>query len=128
MRLLIDTHAFLWFAVDDPQISNHARDCMADPGNEIFLSAASYWEMCLKISTGKLKLTPDWQDWLPRLVRRIDLRWLQILPAHCEASAALPRHHGDPFDRMLVAQARHEGLTIITVDGIISDYGVPVLW
>lgn len=128
MRLLLDTHAFLWFAAADARLSGPARLAICDPTNEVFFSPASYWEMCLKIGRGKLVLQDGWMNWLPQMMAQQQLQWLAIAPSHCEATLRLDPLHGDPFDRMLVAQAQVEKLVIVTADATIANYGVPILW
>lgn len=128
MRLLLDTHAFLWFAAADMRLSEPARLAISEPTNEVFFSPVSYWEMCLKIGRGKLTLQSGWMNWLPQMMAQQQLQWLPIHPSHCEATLHLDPIHGDPFDRMLVAQAQVEKLMIVTVDTAIASYGVPILW
>ncbi len=128
MRLLLDTHAFLWFAAGDPRLSQAALNAISDGANEVFFSPASYWEMCLKIGRGKLLLQQGWMNWLPRMVSQRQMQWLPIEPRHCEATLHLQPIHGDPFDRMLVAQAQTEGLTLVTADHAVRSYPVQVLW
>ncbi|MFZ4765257.1 MAG: type II toxin-antitoxin system VapC family toxin [Roseimicrobium sp.] len=128
MRGLLDTHAMIWLIEGDARLSAAAANAIRDPLAAHWFSMASYWEMCLKIGKGKLGLHTGWRQTLAREMHVNRISWLGIQPAHCDIATNLPHLHGDPFDRMLVAQAQREGLTIITVDGIISDYGVPVLW
>jgi PIN domain nuclease of toxin-antitoxin system len=128
MRLLLDTHAFLWFASGSNQLSATAHVAISEPLNEVYLSPASYWEMCLKIAKGKLVLQAGWTEWLPDMMAKQGVRWLPITPAHCEATLNLGPHHGDPFDRMLVAQASVDRLTIVTIDPLFHAYSVPILW
>jgi PIN domain nuclease of toxin-antitoxin system len=123
MSYLLDTHALIWWLADDPTLSSAARGAIADPGSVIFVSAATAWEIAIKQSAGKLEAPTD-------LVQQLALNSFQPLPIsvdHAYAAGFLPHHHDDPFDRMLVAQADAEHLTIVTRDPRISLYGIPVL-
>jgi PIN domain nuclease of toxin-antitoxin system len=123
MRLLLDTHALLWWLTDDPTLSEPARAAIADHRNAIYVSAATAWEISIKRAAGKLESPAD----LEAEVRRHRFDSLPITLRHAVAAGALPRHHEDPFDRMLVAQAMAEGLTLATRDERIALYGVPIL-
>jgi len=122
MRLLLDTHILLsWLA--DEGLTDHARDAIADPANLAVVSAASGWEVSIKKALGKLRAPDD----IERQVHEGGFTELPISLAHGLAAGQLPRHHDDPFDRMLIAQALAEGLTVVTHDKRFSDYGVPML-
>ena len=105
MRLLLDTHAFLWFLLDDPQLSDTARVAIEDPLNDIEVSPASYWEIAIKIRLGKYVLPEPYQMFMEREIAENDFRILPIEPRHTALLTTMPLHHKDPFDRMLVAQA-----------------------
>jgi PIN domain nuclease of toxin-antitoxin system len=123
MRLLLDTHALLWWLEDSVELSADARDRIADGSNEVVVSAASAWEMAIKQATGKLRVPDD-------LVAALEASVLATLPItfdHALRAGSLPPHHQDPFDRMLIAQAMIEGLTIVTRDPHFEPYGVPRL-
>lgn len=122
-RLLLDTHVFLWWRVDAAALSKSARTAIAS-ADLAYVSAASAWEAAIKASLGKLKLPESFAAG----VEDSDFEKLMISFAHAEAAARLPPHHSDPFDRMLVAQAQLEGLTLVTHDRSIEPYDVPVLW
>lgn len=122
-RLLLDTHAFLWWLVDDPRLGEKARGVIADPANEVFVSAASGWEAAIKAVLGKLELPGP----LDAVVEEEGFTHLPISFFHGEQAGSLPPHHRDPFDRMLVAQAQAEGLTVVTADPDIAAYGVRTL-
>ena len=122
--VLADTHVLLWWRADDARLSRAARDAMADPDVELRFSAASIWEMAIKRALGKLEL-PD--DFLATM-GSCGFAELAISARHGLTAGALPLHHRDPFDRMIVAQARSERLTVITNDARIEAYDVPVLW
>jgi PIN domain nuclease of toxin-antitoxin system len=123
VRLLLDTHTLLWWLADDPTLAGPARDSIADPASRVFVSAASAWEMAIKRSLGKLEAPSD----LERQLERSRFEPLAITIPHAHAAGSLPRHHDDPFDRMLVAQARAEDLTIVTRDLRFGPYGVGTL-
>lgn len=121
MRLLLDTHALIWWIFDLPKLGVKARTLINDRGNEILFSPASPWEMAIKISTGKLEI--DVGDALTVFAERGFVQ-LDIANSHLIALARLERIHGDPFDRMIVAQAMVEGATIMTEDAAIARYAV----
>ena len=123
MRLLLDTHALLWWLADEG-LTVPARDAIADPGNVVMVSAASAWEISVKKALGKLAAPDD----LEHQVQASGFLPLPISLAHGVAAGRLDRYHEDPFDRMLVAQAQCEGLVIVTRDPGIAAYDVPVLW
>lgn len=123
-RLLVDTHALLWWLADDPALSPPARDAIADPANEPFVSAASVWEIAIKRSLGKLTAPDDLHD----RVADEGFSWLPITSTHAWQVGELPLHHRDPFDRILVAQALTERLAIITADPHFGQYGVELRW
>ncbi len=127
MRILLDTHAFLW-AIGEHKLSVAAQQAFLSSENELFLSAASYWEMCIKIALGKLNITPDWQVRFESEMVVNQIQWLPIAQSHCQQVTTLPHLHGDPFDRMLIAQALVEELTLMTADAKIQQYTVPTLW
>lgn len=127
MKLLLDTQVFLW-VINNQKLSQRARAAFLDTSNLLFLSAASYWEICIKQSVGKLGLAEDWQQSFEREMRANDIRWLSIEKAHCQAIGALPWIHRDPFDRLLIGQALHEGMTILTADEQIHQYDVATIW
>lgn len=123
MRLLLDTHALLWWLADDPALSHDATAAIADPHSSVFVSAATAWEIAIKQALGKLEAPSD----LERQLELNRFESLAITVSHASAAGTLPRHHDDPFDRMLVAQALAEGLTVVTRDPRIGRYGVPTL-
>jgi PIN domain nuclease of toxin-antitoxin system len=122
MRLLLDTHALLWWLADEG-LTEQARDAIADPANLVILSAASAWEISIKKALGKLSAPDD----LEQQAEESGFSPLPITIAHALAAGRLPRHHDDPFDRMLIAQAFAEGLTIVTHDKRFADYNAPTL-
>ena len=123
MRLLLDTHALLWALADPDRLDERARDELRDGRNEVLVSAASAWEIAIKKAAGKLRAPDD----LPDVTAAAGFAWLPISARHAIAAGALPPHHHDPFDRMLVAQAREESLTIVSRDLRFSRYEVDLL-
>ena len=128
MRLLVDTHALIWFCEGNSDLSAKARAAMEDDGNERFISHATPWEMAIKLSLGKLQLQVSFDVIFPGVVAANGFAMLPLSFDHYRALIPLPRHHGDPFDRLLIAQAKTEGLTIITSDPQFPAYDVPLLW
>jgi PIN domain nuclease of toxin-antitoxin system len=127
MKLLLDTHAFLWI-VWDQNLSAAARQAFLDSNNQLYLSAVSYWEICIKITKNRLNVTPDWIHRFDAELAANQIQWLPIEREHCQRLTTLPPLHGDPFDRLLIAQALAEGLTLMTADANIRQYDVPTLW
>ena len=122
--LLLDTHALLWWLADDPALSPAARAAIAAGQTRVLVSAASAWEMSIKRVQGKPEIPDDLEAEL--VTHRFQP--LPITVAHALVAGRLPRHHGDPFDRMLIAQAQLHQLTVVTHDPRFSLYGVPILW
>lgn len=123
MRLLLDTHALLWWLADDPALGRSARDAIAHPDAVVFVSAVSIWEIIIKKSLGKLVVP----DELPAVLEDQPFERLQMTVEHAFRVDGLPMHHRDPFDRLLIAQCLAEGLTVVTHDGQFALYDVPVL-
>lgn len=123
MKLLLDTHTFLWWEADDPKLGRRARTQIVSPANSVLVSAATAWEIAVKRAAGKLVAPGDVGDW----IARSGFDELPIEVSHAVASAGLPRHHDDPFDRLLVAQAQAERLTLVTLDEAIARYEVSLL-
>lgn len=128
MRLLLDTHTFLWWVGNDPALPNAALRAIADSRNECFLSLASCWEIAIKVSLGKLRLTQPVDRFIPEEMTANGFHLLTIDFKHVAKLESLPFHHRDPFDRLLVAQTLTEKLTIVSADKTISEYGVKRLW
>lgn len=122
-RLLLDTHTFLWWLSDDKKLGPSTKELISDPRNEVYVSAATAWEISIKKSTGKLQ-APDGID---NVVEDEGFSRLSISFFHGEQAGALPAIHKDPFDRMLIAQAQAEGLEVVTVDETIPKYGIKVV-
>ena len=128
MKLLLDTHVFLWWVSDDRRLSRHARQVISNGENEVLLSAASAWEMAIKSAIGKLPLPGDLETFLEDQMDRNGIGALPILIKHAVRVRRLPNHHADPFDRLLIAQAQIEGLSLLTADRHIKQYDVSTVW
>ncbi|MFW6114163.1 MAG: type II toxin-antitoxin system VapC family toxin [bacterium] len=128
MKLLLDTHAFLWMSLDDPRLSDTARDVIAELENELLLSPSSFWEIGIKISIGKYEMQEPLDVFVDREVERNGLVILPITPQHATQVARLPFHHRDPFDRLLIAQAIVENVPIISADRQLDAYGIERVW
>lgn len=127
MKLLLDTHVFLWM-IFDGNLSPTARQAVINPDNDLFLSAASYWKICIKVSLGKLQLTQQWHQAFEDEIKANQILWLPIERTHCNELLNLPHIHGDPFDRLLIAQAQSENMTLVTADPLIRSYRVASIW
>jgi PIN domain nuclease of toxin-antitoxin system len=123
MRLLLDTHALLWWLDDHPRLGAEARRLIGDRGNDVYFSAASVWEAGIKAAKGLLRLSADFDAKLAAeaLIPK------PITHHHARTAAALPSLHKDPFDRLLVAQCQIEGLTLVTQDSVLAGYGIPLI-
>jgi PIN domain nuclease of toxin-antitoxin system len=128
MRLLIDTQAFLWFTGNDPKLSTSARRLIEDPSNDLLLSAASVWELAIKLSIGKLLLSEPLKPFLQRQLLANAIDPFPVRQEHAEHVVTLPFHHRDPFDRLLVAQCLIEKLPIISIDAVMDAYSVVRYW
>lgn len=125
---LLDTHVFLWWITAAPELSPAAREVLAPGRNRLVWSAASSWEVAIKFALGRLPLPLPPGRLLPEHLARNRVEGLPVLDAHAWRVAELPVHHRDPFDRLLVAQAQVEGLTIVSADAQLRAYDVPVIW
>lgn len=123
MKFILDTHLLLWWLAGSPKLPASARGLIADPGNTVFVSAVSLWEIWLKQSLGKLKLPSNFQE----VLAGESFEHLPLAGSHTIELARLPWRHRDPFDRMLIAQARTCKLQLLTADETIASYGDPVL-
>ncbi len=128
MRLLLDSHAFIWAATLDERLSPKAKALLLDEGNDLFLSAASIWEMAIKTSLGKLVVTQPLEQTINEQIQINGLQVLNVEVAHALAVASLPWHHRDPFDRLLICQCRLERLTLLSRDSVMDAYGVERVW
>jgi len=128
MRVLVDTHAFLWAAAETGRLSGRARSILEDPANELFFSAASAYEIAVKAAKGHLTLPDEAGHYLATRLPALGMTELAITARHASAAAALPAIHADPWDRLLVAQARLEGLSVLTSDRLVRRYDVETIW
>ena len=128
MKLLVDTHAFIWYASGDERLPTAMRASMRSPDNELWLSAASSWEIAIKHQSGKLMLRMPAAQFVAEARERLGLLSLPIDEASVAHLPKLPRVHGDPFDRMLMCQSIEHGLMIVTNDANIRKYPVRTLW
>jgi PIN domain nuclease of toxin-antitoxin system len=121
--LLLDTHAFIWWAARDSRLVENARIAIADADNRVVVSAVSVWEIAIKRASGKLAFRHD----ILEVLTRTGFDSIDITPRHADLAGSLPLHHADSFDRLLVAQAKIEGFVLVTQDRQLLPYGVPVL-
>ena len=128
MRLLLDTHAFLWWVEGTRPIGRRARAAVSNPDNEVLLSIASCWELAITLSLGKLRLSQTLDRFVPEQLRLNAFSLLDLRLPHVVRVAGLPFRHRDPFDRLLAAQALEDDLTIVSADRVFRKYGVPVIW
>lgn len=123
MKLLLDTRILLWWLADDPLLPEGARDAIASPANEVLVSAVTAWEIAIKAAAGRLEVPDD----LLEVIDANDFVTLPITAAHAIAAGHLPPHHADPFDRMLIAQARADRCVLVSVDSRFPRYDVELL-
>ncbi len=128
MKLLLDTHSFLWFIGGDGRLSPTARTLIEDVTNEVFLSVASLWEMAIKISLGRLQLAEPFETFIPQQLSLNRMGLLGITISHTAKVATLPFHHRDPFDCLLVAQAQVEQMPLVSSDPAFDTYAITRLW
>lgn len=128
MRILLDTHSFIWFNTDDPKLSSKAKSLIEDPGNQKLLSVAVGFEIAIKASLGKLTLTEPIDFFLERPLRKNDWSLLAVEVAHLAILSKLEFHHRDPFDRLLVAQSFIEDVPLVSTDKALDAYEVNRLW
>ncbi|MBD1804384.1 type II toxin-antitoxin system VapC family toxin [Microcoleus sp. FACHB-SPT15] len=128
MRLLLDTHTFIWFVTDNPKLSVIVRSLIEDENNEKLLSTASLWEMAIKQSTGKLSFSLPFREFIEQQLGRNSTELLDINLDHITVVATLPFHHRDPFDRLLIAQAMAEQIPILSADSAFDAYSINRLW
>lgn len=128
MNLLLDTHALIWFLEDDPRLSARVRATLEEAGNRCHVSDVTAWEAGIKHALGKLDLPVPYEELFPERLESLGFLVLPIRHAHLHQMVKLPKHHGDPFDRLLIAQAQVEGLTLVSCDTHFPAYGIPLLW
>lgn len=127
MRFLLDTHVLIWAWLDPERLPGSTRDIVADLAQDISVSAVSLWEISIKQALGKLKLPGPAAEWAPQALDALKFATLNITARHALAAGALPRIHDDPFDRMLIAQAREENMTLVTADPVMQRYETRIL-
>ncbi|HEY0479116.1 MAG TPA: type II toxin-antitoxin system VapC family toxin [Kofleriaceae bacterium] len=127
MKLLLDTYVFIWMHGDPDRLSSRARKLLVDADAELHLSVVVAWELGIKLARERLTLPEPLDEYVMSRAQRSRMSWLSIGLTHVLEAVALPLHHGDPFDRMLVAQARAEGLTLLTADPWIARYDVEIV-
>jgi len=128
VRYLLDTAIFLWSLSEPEKLNDKAQQLLATGSEELYLSSASAWEITIKSDLGKLKLGDPPSRYVPNRMNLLGLRPLHITHAHALAIAGLARHHNDPFDRLLIAQARTEKMVLMTADHVFSKYPVQTMW
>ena len=128
MKVLLDTHTFLWWITDDNRLSSSAREIITNGDNELFLSAATGWEIAIKAQLGRIKLPKEPNSFIAEQLRLNSIQSLPIHMSHALHVYSLPNHHRDPFDRLIIAQAQLENLPILTIVPQIAKYKVKVFW
>ncbi len=128
MNVLLDTHALLWSITGDDRLSKTAGETFLNPENNLYFSAASFWEICIKLSLGKLSLKRGWFKTIQEEMRTNAIQWLPVEMQHCVELTELPFYHPDPFDRMLIAQAMVEDLRLLSRDHRLSAYEIERIW
>jgi PIN domain nuclease of toxin-antitoxin system len=124
----LDSSTLLWYTLDDSRLTNTAKALILDPANEILISPASYWEIAIKVSIGKLTLQQPFEDFIDVCLNKYGMAILPVEPKHTAVLTTLPFHHRDPFDRLLIAQAMVEGIPIIGNDKEFDFYPIKRLW
>jgi PIN domain nuclease of toxin-antitoxin system len=128
MRYLIDTQSVIWYVDQDHLLSTTVHAAITDPANDLLLSAASVWEIAIKVSLGKLTLWLAYRQWMAKAIADLGLAVLPITVDYADVQAGLPRHHGDPFDRLIVAQDIVETVPVISSDPQLDAYGINRIW
>jgi PIN domain nuclease of toxin-antitoxin system len=128
MKILLDTHAFLWLITGDERLSKTSRKTFLNTENRLYFSIVSLWEMCIKKSLDKISLKNKWLDIIQEEMKANSIQWLPVDVSHCVKVIELPFHHRDPFDRMLIAQAMTEDLSILSRDNRFSAYDIKCIW
>ena len=128
MRVLIDSHALIWYVDQDNLLSPSSYAAISDPTNELLLSAGSIWEIGIKVGLGKIILTQPFKLWINQAISDLDITVLPLSVEYVDVQSNLPRHHGDPFDRLIVAQSIIEQVPIISADPNLDAYGITRVW
>ena len=128
MRVLIDSHALIWYVDQDKLLSIASHAAISDPANDLLLSAGSIWEIGIKIGLGKLLLTQPFKVWMNQAISDLHVTVLPLTVEYVDVQSNLPKHHGDPFDRLIAAQAIVEQVSIISADRNLDAYGITRIW
>jgi PIN domain nuclease of toxin-antitoxin system len=128
VRLILDTHTLLWSADDPSKLGASAVIALNDPANDLVISAATIWEMSIKVGQGKLSLSMPFRTWMERAITVLDLDILPITIGYADRQASLPPHHKDPFDRLIIAQSLESSIPVVSVDAAFDSYGVTRIW
>ena len=128
MRVLLDTHAVIWWVDQDSLLSNASHAAIADPANELLVSAATVWEIAIKLGMARLSLSMPYRQWMNQALAGLQASLLPITVEYAERLAELPSHHRDPFDRLLIAQALVEDVPIVSADTTFEQYGIARIW
>lgn len=128
MNVIVDTHALLWHYLDDPRLSTAAKATISNPANQVFVSAASHWEVAIKLSTGKYTLQVPFASFIQEAIHDNGFSLLSIEPRHSAELVSLPYHHRDPFDRVIIAQAIVEKLEVVSADPVFDLYPIRRIW
>jgi PIN domain nuclease of toxin-antitoxin system len=124
MRLLVDSHVLLWAVDDLSRLTQAAARALQDPGNELLVSAATVWEIAIKVSIRKLTLSLPYRQWMAKAIADLGLTILPVTVDYADIQAGLPWHHRDPFDRLLIAQAQTESISVVSHDPQLDAYGI----
>ncbi len=124
MKLLVDTHALIWYVDQDHLLSPAAHAAITNPSNDLLLSSGSIWEIAIKVGLKKLTLSLPFRAWIEKAIADLGLSILPITVEYADAQAVLPNHHRHPFDRLLVAQAQVEGVPLVSDDVTLDSYGI----
>ena len=128
MKLLLDTHALIWFSIGDTRMPVPIREMISDPAHATWISPASHWEIAIKMSLGKYSLPVPFADFFSKAVEGNGFNYLPVSTMHTQLVSTMPFHHRDPFDRLMVAQALAEGMEMISADGVLDHYSVKRHW
>jgi len=128
MRVLIDSHALIWYVDQDNLLSLASHAAISDPANDLLLSAGSIWEIGIKVGLGKIVLTQPFKSWMNQAVSDLHVTVLPLSVEYVDVQSNLPKHHGDPFDRLIVAQSIVEQVSIISADANLDAYGITRIW
>ena len=128
MKLLLDSHALIWSVEEPAKLSATAATAVRDPANDRMVSAATIWELAIKVGMGKLTLLPAYRPWMERAIVVLGLGIIPVTVEYAERQAVLPLHHKDPFDRLMIAQALVDGIAIVSNEAVFDLYGVTRIW